>query len=121
MDVGLRHEIDESREAERYIIGDGCTLVISIRVTARVVVAGRKGKIVFSVVPSKHWPLLIGRDFLPPARAVVDMCEKTLGIGTGASNLIVIRAKHLALQLNPRNWRREVNVVVDIPARVRER
>ena len=36
-------------------------------------------------------------------------------------NLIVDRAGHLVLQLNPRNCHREVNVVVDIPARFRER
>ena len=79
----FKHEIDETREAERYKFGDGGTLVSSIRVTAPVLVAGKKGRIVFSVVPSKHLPLLIGRDFLTPARAVVDMGEKTLRIGTG--------------------------------------
>ena len=82
-DFGLKHEIDETREAERYKFGDGGTLVSSIRVTAPIFVAGKKGRIVFSVVPSKHLPLLIGRDFLTPARAVVDMGEKTLRIGTG--------------------------------------
>ena len=50
--VGLRHEIDETREAERYKCGDGGTLVSSIRVTAPVIVAGRRGKIVFSAVLS---------------------------------------------------------------------
>ena len=82
-DFGLKHEIDETREAERYKFGDGGTLVSSIRETAPIFVAGKKGRIVFSVVPSKHLPLLIGRDFLTPARAVVDMGEKTLRIGTG--------------------------------------
>ena len=33
-DFGLKHEIDETREAERYKFGDGGTLVSSIRVTA---------------------------------------------------------------------------------------
>ena len=62
VDVGLRHEIDEPREANRYTFGDGGTLVSSIRVTAPVVAAGRQGKIVFGVVPSTHLPWLIGRD-----------------------------------------------------------
>ena len=97
-DFGLKHEIDETREAERYKFGDGGTLVSSIRVTAPMFVAGKKGRIVFSVVPSKHLPLLIGRDFLTPARAVVDMDEKTLRIGTGVDDLVVSRAGHLALR-----------------------
>ena len=118
-DIGLKHEIDETREAERYKFGDGGTLVSSIRVTAPVVVAGKKGKIVFSMVPSKHLPLLIGRDFLTPARTVVDVSEKTLRIGTGVDNLIVSRVGHLALRLNPRDWHREANVTEDIPVRLR--
>ena len=77
-DFALKHEIDETREAERHKFGDGGTLVSSIRVTAPVFVAVKKGRIVFSVVPSTHLPLLIGRDFLTPARAVVDMDEKTI-------------------------------------------
>ena len=60
--------------------------------------AGQRGKIVFSEVPSRHVPLLIGRDFL-------DMGEKTLRIGTGVEKLGF----------------REVNAVLDIPARLRER
>ena len=67
--------------------------------------AGQRGKIAFSVVPSRHVPLLIGRDFLTPAGAVVDMGEKTLRIGTGVEKLGF----------------REVNAVLDIPARLRER
>ena len=39
-DIGLEHEIDETREAERYKFGDGGTLVSSIRVTAPVLLAG---------------------------------------------------------------------------------
>ena len=53
-DIGLKHEIDETREAERYKFGDGGMLVSSTRVTAPVLVAGKKGRVVFSVVPSKH-------------------------------------------------------------------
>ena len=60
VDIGLKHEIDETREAERYKFGGGVTLVSSIRVAAPVVVAGRKGKIVFSVVNLKHLPSWIG-------------------------------------------------------------
>ena len=67
--------------------------------------AGHRGKIAFSVVPSRHVPLLIGRDFLTPAGAVVDMGEKTLRIGTGVEKLGF----------------RQVNAVLDIPARLRER
>ena len=75
----------------------------SIRVTAPMFVAGKKGRIVFSVAPSKHLPLLIGRDFLTPARAVVDMGEKTLRVGTGVDDVVVSRAGHLALRLNPQD------------------
>ena len=46
-DFGLKHEIDETREAERYKFGDGGTLVSSIRVTAPVFVAGKKGRVTF--------------------------------------------------------------------------
>ena len=106
-DFDLKHEIDETREAERYKFGDGGTLVSSIRLTAPVFVAGKKGRIVFSVVPSKHLPLLIGRDFLTPARAIVDMGEKTLRIGTGVDDSVVSRAGHLALRLNPQDWHRD--------------
>ena len=120
-DIGLKHEIDETREAERYKFGDGGTLVSSIRVTAPVFVAGKKGRIVFSVVPSKHLPLLIGRDFLTPARAVVDMGEKTLRIGAGVDDLVVSRAGHLALRLNPRDLHREANLTEYIPVRLRAR
>ena len=120
-DIGLKHEIDETREAERYKFGDGGTLVSSITVTAPVLVAGKKGRIVFSVAPSKHLPLLTGRDFFNPARAVVDVGEKTLRIGTGVDNLVVSRAGHLALPLNPRDWHREANLVEDIPVRLRAR
>ena len=56
-DLGLKHDIDETREAERYTFGDGGTLVSSIRATAPVFVAGKKGRIVFSVVLSKHLSL----------------------------------------------------------------
>ena len=120
-DFGLEHEIDETREAERYKFGDGGTLVSSTRVTAPVFVAGRKGRIVFSVVPSKHLPLLIGGDFLTRARVVVDMGERTLRIGTGVDNLVVSRAGHLALRLNPQDWHRETNLIEDIPVRLRAR
>ena len=116
----LEDEIDETREAERYKFGDGGTLVSSIRVTAPIFVAGKKGRIVFSVVPSKHLLLLIGRDFLTPARAIVDMGEKTLRIGT-VDDLVVSRAGHLTLRLNPQDWHREANLIEDIPARLRAR
>ena len=43
-DSGLKHEIDETREAERYKFGDGGTLVSSIRVTAPIFVAGKKDR-----------------------------------------------------------------------------
>ena len=45
-------------------------------------------------------PLLIGRDFLTPARALMDVGEKTLKTSTGVENLVVSRAGHLALRLN---------------------
>ena len=67
--------------------------------------AGQRGKIAFSEVSSRHVPLLIGRDFLTPAGAVVDMGEKTLRIGTGVEKLGF----------------REFHAVLDIPARLRER
>ena len=111
-DFGLKHEFHQTREAERYKFGDGGTLVSSIRGTAPIFVAGKKGRIVLSVVPSKHLPLFIGRDFLTPARAVVDMGEKTLRIGTGVDDLVVSRAGHLALRLNPQDWHREANLTV---------
>ena len=109
-----KHEIDETREAERHKFGDGGTLVSSIRVTAPVFVAGKKGRIVFSVVPSKQLPLLIGRDFL-------DMGGKTLRFGTGVDDLVVGRAGHLALRLNPQDWHRGTNLIEDIPVRLRAR
>ena len=69
MDIGLKQEIEETREAERYKFGDGGTLVSSIRETAPVVV-GQKKKIVFSVVPSKHLPL-VDRCFQPKQKSSV--------------------------------------------------
>ena len=70
---------------------------------------------------AKHLPLLIGRDFLTLARAVVDMGEKTLRVGTGVDNLVVSRAGHMTLRLNPRDWHREANLIEDIPVRLRAR
>ena len=113
-DFGLKHEIDETREAERHKFGNGGTLVSSIRVPAPDFVAGKKGRVVFSVVPSKHLPLLIGRDFLTPARAVVDVGDKTRRIGTGVDDLVVSRAGHVALRLNPQDCHRETNLIEDI-------
>ena len=43
-DFGLKHEIDETREAERYKIGDGGTLVSSIRVTAPIFCCWQEGQ-----------------------------------------------------------------------------
>ena len=56
VDVGLRHEIDDTREAERDKFGDGGALVSSIRVAALVVVAGQRGSF-------ETLALLVGRDF----------------------------------------------------------
>ena len=42
VEIGLKHEIDETQEAERYKSGDGKTLVSSIRVTAPIVVGQQK-------------------------------------------------------------------------------
>ena len=81
----------------------------------------QKGRIVFSVVPSKQVLLLIGRDFHTLARVVVDMARKTLRIGTSVDNLIVCQAGHLALRLNPRDWHREANLTEDFPVRLRAR
>ena len=50
----------------------------------------------FCVAPSKHLPLLIGRDFVTLARVVEDLGEKTLGIGTGVDNVVVSGAEHWA-------------------------
>ena len=74
VDVGLRHEIAETGGAERYKFGDGGTLVSSIRVTAPVVVAGHRRKIVFSVAPSKH-VALVDRSRFP------DPCSSCRGHG----------------------------------------
>ena len=43
-DVGLKHEIDETREAERYKFGDGGTLVSSTRVTAPICCCWQEGQ-----------------------------------------------------------------------------
>ena len=77
--VGLRHEIDETRAAERCKFGDGGTLVPSIRVTTPVVVARRKMYIVFSVVPSKHFAL-VDRSRFP------DSCPSCRGCGRKKKN-----------------------------------
>ena len=47
-DFGLKHEIDETREAERHKFGDGGTLVSSIRVTAPVFCCWQEGAELFS-------------------------------------------------------------------------
>ena len=69
----------------------------------------------------RRLPLLIGRDFFTPARAVESMGERTPNIGTGVGNLLVSRAGHLALRLNAQTWHREADVVLDIPAHLRQR
>ena len=119
-DFGLKHEIDETREAERYKFGDGGTLVSSNRVTAPILLLGRRAG--FFQRGSFETPALVGcSDFLTPARAVVDMGEKTLRIGIGVDDLVVSRAGHLALRLNPQDWHREANLIEDIPVRLRAR
>ena len=59
VEIGLKHEIDETREAERYKSGDGKTLVSSIIVTAPVVV-GQKKKNCFQRGPFET-PALVDR------------------------------------------------------------
>ena len=49
------------------------------------------------------------------------MGEKTLRIGIGVDDLVVSRAGHLALRLNPQDWHREANLIEDIPVRLRAR
>ena len=49
------------------------------------------------------------------------MGEKTLRIGTGVDDLVVSRAGHLALRLNPQGWHRQANLIEDIPVRLRVR
>ena len=71
---GLKHEIDETREAERYKFGDGGTLVSSIRVTAPIFVADKKGRIVFSV-GSFETPALVDWSRFP------DSCQSCCGYG----------------------------------------
>ena len=73
-DFGLKHEIDETREAERYKFGDGGTLVSSIRVTAPVFVAGKKGRILFQR-GSFETPALVDWSRFP------DSCPSCCGYG----------------------------------------
>ena len=47
--------------------------------------------------------------------------RNTLRIGTSVDNLIVWRAGHLALRLNPPDWHREANLTQDFPVRLRAR
>ena len=60
MDIGLKHEIEETRGAERYKFGDDGTLVSSIRVTAPVVVGQRKEKLSSAWSLRNTCPWLIG-------------------------------------------------------------
>ena len=74
-----------------------------------------------SVAPSRHLPLLSGRDFPTPARAVVDMGEKTPRTGNGVEKLVLSRTGHVALPFTPQCWHRNVHVWhPDVPARIRE-
>ena len=114
-DFGLKHEIDETREAERYKFGDGGTLVSSIRVTAPIFCCWQEGQNCFQR-GSFETPALVDWSRFG---AVVDMGEKTLRIGTGVDDLVVSRAGHLALRLNPQDWHREANLIEDIPVRLR--
>ena len=65
-DCQLDHEIQETREAERYKFGDGGTSLSAVRATAFILSASKTGKVVFGMVTSKCLPLLIGREFLTP-------------------------------------------------------
>ena len=89
--VGLRDEIVDTREADR--LGDGGAIwVSSVRATTPIVIASQRGNIVFSVAPSKHLLLFIGRNLLTSAQAVVDMVENTLRIFTPCDIVVVSRA-----------------------------
>ena len=90
-------------------------------VTAPIANAGQRRKDGVQRGSLRRLPLLIGRDFFTPARAVVSMGERTPNIGTGVGNLVVSRAGHLALRLNAQTWHREADVVLDIPAHLRQR
>ena len=82
----------------------------------------QKGRIVFSVVTSKQLLLLIGRYFHTLCTSCCGYGRETRsGIGTSVDNLIVWRAGHLALRLNPRDWHREANLTEDFPVRLRAR
>ena len=73
-DFGLKHEMDETRDSERYKIFDGGTLVSSIRVTATIFVAGKKVRIVFQR-GSFETPALVDWSRFP------DSCQSCCGYG----------------------------------------
>ena len=72
-DFGLKHEIDELVKL-RYKFGDGGTLVSSIRVTAPIFVAGKKGRICFQR-GSFETPALVDWSRFP------DSCQSCCGYG----------------------------------------
>ena len=77
-DFGLKHEIDETREAERYNFRDGGTLVSSIRVTAPIFVAA-------TLSPSPHVWLthLQNPHSSSPRRCFGDFVQQASSISTG--------------------------------------
>ena len=73
-DFGLKHEIDETREAERYKFGDGGTLVSSIRVTAPRFCCWQEGQNCFQRV-SFETPAFVDWSRFP------DSCPSCCGYG----------------------------------------
>ena len=79
--MGLSDQILEESENELYRFGNGGTLPSKLRVTAPIVLCGRAGRIVFSVVDSPTPALLIGRDFIQPPKIDISLWKGIIRIG----------------------------------------
>ena len=115
---GLRDQVAEVPEYEVYRFGNGGTLPSNTRATVPIVICGKVGKIVYSVVYSPTLSLLIGRDFLEPAKVDICIHSNLIKIGRDTQKLVKSQAGHPAIMLQPESWKTSKDaciVAADLP------
>ena len=90
----------------------------NIRATVPIVICGKAGKIVYSVVDSPTLGLPIGRDFLEPAKVDICIHANLIKIGRDSQKLVKSQAGHPAIMLQPESWKTSKDactVAADLP------
>eukprot|EP00959_Pyramimonas_sp_CCMP1952_P232386 4856215-Pyramimonas_sp.AAC.1 len=95
--MGLADLILEEPKDNVYRFGNGGTLPSKLRVTASLVLCGKVGRIVFSVVDSPTLGLLIGRGFMQLSKIDISLWKGQIRIGNSTQKLMTSAAGHPAI------------------------